>query len=78
MSWTFGSNLLSHVRDSVMTLDNTEHEDLVHVFKYIIEDFRNFDCGTIDECVGVSEAFDEAYNELLDEENELNYTNSMD
>lgn len=64
MSWSSGSQLLCQVRDSVMTLDNTSHEDLVHVFKYIIQDFRDFDCDTIDECLGVAAPFDEAYEEL--------------
>ncbi len=67
MSWASGSQLLSQVRDSVMTLDNTSHEDLVYVFKYIIQDFRDFDCDTVDECLGNSEAFDEAYDELYGE-----------
>lgn len=64
MSWASGSILLRNVIDSIETLDNTAHEDLVHVFKYIIGDFKDADCDTVDECLGVSDAFDEAYYEL--------------
>lgn len=67
MSWASGSRLLSAVVESITTLENTPHEDLVHVFKYIIQDFRDFDCDTADECLGNSEAFDEAYYELYGE-----------
>lgn len=67
MSWSSGTYLLREVIRSIMTLDNTPYEDLVHVFKYIIGDFRDADCDTMDECLGISDAFDEAYQEWLDE-----------
>lgn len=78
MGWASGSRLLNNVIDVVAT-NVDDADERVAIYLGLIEAFEDFDCDTIDECLGNDDSFDEAYEEyygiepeeeFLDEEEE--------
>ncbi len=73
MGWASGSMLMSDIIDALHT-EAIDKEIRKNVYATLIEAFSNFDCDTLDECVGVDKAFDEVfkehYGEIEDEEDE--------
>lgn len=69
MGWASGSRLMSSVIDVIATNVDDE-ETRVTLYLGLIEVFEHFDCDTMDECLGNDDAFDEAYKEYYDVEDE--------
>ena len=64
MSWSTGATLAQEIIQSAEEhLPNTPHEDLKVFFGELIHHFGEYDCDNLDECLGQSEAFDEAFKE---------------
>jgi hypothetical protein len=66
MGWSSGSRLMAEIVSSIE--DTVEsHVCRVELYEKIIENFVNEDCDTLDECLGIYDAFDEAYRNLYPE-----------
>lgn len=62
MGWGSGSRLMGNIILSIEQTDpEIDHDTKVLLFSILIEEFEQRDCDTLDECVGQSDAFDEAY-----------------
>lgn len=63
MGWSTGSMLASEIIENAMR--NIADPTARSVFyRDMIESFESYDCDTLDECLGVDEAFDLVYKEL--------------
>lgn len=63
MGWSTGSTLMSDIIEQFEDLD-IDDDTKKKIYTTLIESFSNFDCDTLDECVGVDNSYDEAYKEL--------------
>lgn len=67
MGWSSGSPLMSRVIEAV-----AEHvpnnKSKLELFVDLIEAFEDFDCDTLDECLGEDAMFDAAYKEVYGHE----------
>jgi hypothetical protein len=60
MGWASGSRLVSQLIESAKdTISNTSERS--YFYEQMIEIFEEFDCDTMDECVGVDTIFDEVW-----------------
>ena len=59
MGWATGSSIMGNI---VGDLEDSplSHTQRVLVYEILIDQFENYDCDTLDECVGADPAFDEA------------------
>lgn len=71
MSWALGSELFSEIIEIIKeTIDDDSIRE--ELYYKLIGCFENRDCDTLDECLNEDDAFDSAYNEFYnDEENHL-------
>lgn len=73
MGWSSGSRLFNDVIDAMMN-HVPDEESRQAVYVELINAFEDFDCDTLDECVGEDDAFDSAikdvHPEWYDEEEE--------
>lgn len=72
MSWTTGSAIASELINTAMVTFPAP-KARTEYYKSLIEIFTDFDCDTLDECLGVDEAFDEAYEEVYGPSDEDEY-----
>lgn len=63
MGWGSGSRLMDELIELLETVVTNESEKK-ELFKGMITAFEDFDCDTLNECVGRSTAFDEAYSAI--------------
>lgn len=71
MSWSRGSEFAERIIDIMEALHDGFYENgLEEAFTGMIEAFEDFDCDTLHECLGRSEAFDAAYYEAYPPEDE--------
>jgi hypothetical protein len=63
MSWSSGSLIF---RDLINALNDAEVDDSVRsqIYEAMIQTFEDYDCDTLDECLGKDKIFDEVYKEL--------------
>jgi hypothetical protein len=63
MGWSSGSrlaiNLIEAAKDTISNSDDRQE-----FYELMIDYFRDFDCDTLDECVGVDPAFDGVWQKL--------------
>lgn len=71
MSWASGSELFSEIIEILK--ENIDDDSIREEIYYkLIGCFENRDCDTLDECLNEDEAFDDAYNEFYnDDQNHL-------
>lgn len=63
MGWASGSALFGDVITSVV--EEVEDPNIrCRLFYILIQNFKDFDCDTLDECVGQDPSFDKAWKEL--------------
>lgn len=67
MGWGSGSTLMSDVIDVVEEVV-PDHATRVRLYSGLILAFEDKDCDTLDECVGESKAFDQAYRHFYPDE----------
>jgi len=60
MGWATGSNLMEDVIYGIK-IEIEDFDTRVKVYKVLITGFEEYDCDTLQECIGLDEAFDEAY-----------------
>jgi hypothetical protein len=58
MGWASGSRLLSSVVESIKT-HVSDKETRSAIYVEIVDAFEDFDCDTLDECMGIDSVFDE-------------------
>lgn len=60
MGWASGSRLFSEIIEATVDagIDKVTRKEL---YEKYMEAFEDFDCDTLDECVGIDEAFDEIW-----------------
>jgi hypothetical protein len=63
MGWGSGSRLAAELIDAAKTTITNEVER-TSFYEQMIYAFEEFDCDTLDECVGNDEVFDEVWEEL--------------
>jgi hypothetical protein len=69
MAWSRGSEFAERMIDIMEALHDGFYEGgLEEAYSGMIEAFEDFDCDTLHECLGRSEAFDTAYSSLYPEE----------
>jgi hypothetical protein len=63
MGWATGSRLLSDIINDIKSVvdDDFVRQD---IYEVLINNFENYDCDTIDECLDYDFAFDSAYHKL--------------
>ncbi len=66
MGWSSGRALATKMIDLIDYLSDNEYEK-VQVFHDMINAFEDFDCDNLHECIGDSEAFDKAFQEMYPE-----------
>lgn len=69
MGWSSGSMLASELIENAMS-NIPDPEARSSFYRDMISSFENYDCDTLDECLGVDEAFDLVYKELYGFEDE--------
>jgi hypothetical protein len=63
VGWSSGSQLMFDIIEKAS--DIIDDEDVrVQLYAHMIEMFENYDCDTLDECIGEDPAFDQAFNML--------------
>jgi hypothetical protein len=67
MGWGSGSGLMSSIIDAIQEeeIDDTVRQT---IYQILIESFEDYDCDTLDECVGTDPAFDKAYYQIHPQE----------
>jgi hypothetical protein len=71
MSWSRGSEVCERIISIMEYLhDGFYGNGLEEAYDELIEVFEDFDCDTLHECLGQSEAFDTAYAERYPEDEE--------
>ena len=60
MGWATGSMIMSAFVDELED-SSLGHTQRVLVYELLIDTFENYDCDTLDECIGSDSAFDEAW-----------------
>ncbi len=69
MGWSTGSMILSGI---IKTIErNVEHSvDRQEIYEDLIDIFEDYDCDTLDECLGESEEFDLVYKSMYSQDPE--------
>lgn len=69
MGWSTGSMILSGI---IKTIErNVEHPvDRQEIYEDLIDIFEDYDCDTLDECLGESEEFDLVYKSMYTQDPE--------
>lgn len=70
MGWARGSRIMTEIIEAAKDTisDDAERLDL---YKIMIDIFEDHDCDTLDECLEIDDIFDEAYEEMHPEEDDL-------
>lgn len=59
MGWASGSSLFGGIIQDLREV--TDEDTRVDIYKVLILNFEEFDCDTLDECLGEDNAFDRAW-----------------
>ncbi len=63
MGWSSGSRLAGELIEAAKdTISNPD--DRQEFYELMIDRFKDFDCDTLDECVGIDPAFDDVWEKL--------------
>ena len=60
MGWATGSSLMEDVIYGIK-IEIDDFDTRVKVYKVLITSFEEYDCDTLQECIGLDDAFDDAY-----------------
>lgn len=69
MGWASGSGILADIIYTTLNVV-TDYDDRKELYEEFIKIFESADADTLDECLGIDEAFDDVYKSLLEDENE--------
>ena len=72
MGWGSGSRLAGELIDIVKDVVSNSDERS-EFYERMIEQFEEFDCDTLDECVGIDPSFDEVWNRLYPDDADDDY-----
>jgi hypothetical protein len=65
MSWARGSELFSRIAELIEAYVPNENSR-IEIYSEMISAFEEFDCDTLDECVGIDSVLDELLKETYD------------
>jgi hypothetical protein len=70
MGWSSGSRIMTEIIEAAKDTisDDAERLDL---YKIMIDIFEDHDCDTLNECLEIDDVFDEAYEDMHPEEDEI-------
>jgi hypothetical protein len=60
MGWSTGSRIMAEIIEEVKDLELNYYTE-ESLYSRLIDIFENWDCDTLDECLGEDAAFDEVY-----------------
>lgn len=69
MGWSSGSGLMDRVI-KLLKDDMGDPDKRFYFYMGLIDTFLDYDCDTLDECLGTDEEFDRAYRQTFGEEDE--------
>jgi len=69
MGWSSGSSLFSRVSEIIGAVVH-DTDDKREIYEELIAVFEDFDCDTLEECLGVDSVLDEVLKEIYDIEDE--------
>lgn len=76
MGWSSGSRLAEELIEVIKDVF-TNHEEREEFYEKMIPIFEDFDCDTLDECIGTDSAFDSVWESMYPSDKEL-YWNEDD